>query len=565
VERRSVVPLLALLAYAGLSAAIFGRQALPDIHNVVEGFGQAPPFYGHDQSFYAWTMDWAARALTHGQNLFLTTEVFAPSGYNLAWSASMFGPGVLFVPVTLLVGAIASFNILVLAAPATAAWTAFLLCREITARPVPAFAGGLLFGFGTYESVEMINHLSLALIALLPLAALLVLRRQTGKSTRVRFMLALGFVLALQLWTATEVFASLVLFGGVAFVLAALLSEPAARRRLGSTALETLGALAGALVLASPLLYYAFNYPNAVGQLNMANAGADLANFVIPNQVTWLYFGTAKIRGNLSEQLAYVGVPMILLLGAFAVEFRRDRLGRFLLAFMLVAFVASLGAHVYLGDASSGIQLPWSWIGQLPLLRFAEPVRFVVYLWLAIAVAISSWLARPSRPALRRVTLAVVVATLIPNLTGVPWGTRVDSPQLMRSAELARYVPPGATVLALPFGISGDSMFWQLESNFRFKLAGGYVSVALPAPYEAYRGIIITLNGGSLPAHARAKLCGFLELTRAQVILLREGTRASLSRVLAKLGIRPERAGGFSIYELGRPSQLAARCARLRR
>jgi hypothetical protein len=559
-NKRFALPALALLAYAGLSAAIFGRQALPDIHHVVEGFGQAPAFYGRDQSFYVWSIDWAARSLTHAQNPFLTHEVFAPFGYNLAWSASILGPGFLFAPVTLLFGAVASFDLLAIAAPAAAAWTAFLLCRHLTGRPAAAFAGGLLFGFGTYESTEMINHLSLALIALLPLAALLVLRRHAGLTSRGHFIAALAVVLALQLWTATEVFASLIVFGAAAFLLAALLSDRAARPRVRATAIDTLAALAAALVLAAPYLYYAISYPNPVSGISAADAGADVANFVIPTQVTWLH-GAAHLRGNISEQLAYLGLPLILLLGVFAVEFRRDRLGRYLLAFIAAVTVASLGAHAYVGGHRTTVPLPWDLAAQLPLLRFASPVRFVVYVWLAIAVAVACWLARPSRPLARWVTVAVVGATLAPNLTGVPWGTRVDSPALMTTPALARYVPVGATVLTLPFGIAGNSMYWQVEADFRFRLAGGYVSVSLPAAYRTRLRFILGLEGGAVTAHSGSGLCDFVGLTGSRVILLRDRTPGSWPQLLDTLHVRPHHVGGFSIYELAGASGMATRCS----
>jgi hypothetical protein len=552
-----------LAAYTGLSVAIFGRQALPDLHHVVEGFGQAPAFYGRDQSFYVWSLAWAARSLTHAQNPFLTHEVFAPFGYNLAWSSSTLGPGLLVAPVTLLLGAVASFDLLAFAAPAVAAWTAFLLCHQVTGRRAPAFAGGLLFGFGAYESVEMVNHLSLALTALLPLAVLLVLRRHARLTSRWRFIAALAAVLALQLWTATEVFASLILFGAGAFVLAALLGDQGDRQRLQVTVLDTLAALAAALVLAAPYLYYALGYPNPVSGISGADAGADLANLVIPTRVTWLHGSPVQLRGNLTEQLAYLGLPLLLLLGAFAIEFRRDRLGRFLLVFTALAVVASLGAHAYVGGHNTGVPLPWDLAAQLPLLRFASPGRFAVYVWLAIALAVACWLARPSRPLLRWVTLALVGATLVPNFTGVRWGTRVDSPALMTNPALERYVPVGVTVLALPFGIAGNSMFWQMEADFRFRLAGGYVSVSLPTAYRIRRRFILGLEDGTVAAHAGSALCDFVEVTRSRAILLRDGTPGSWPRLLDPLHIRPHHLGGFLIYDLAGGSRIASRCSRL--
>jgi hypothetical protein len=562
------VPLLALAAYCGLSAVMFGRRTLGDLGHVVEGFGQSPAYYGHDQSAYVWSLAWAAHALTHLQNPFLTHEIFAPVGYNLAWAASILGPGLLVAPVTLAFGAVVSYNLLALIAPAIAAWTAFLLCRHLCGRLAPALAGGLLFGFGTYGSAEMVNHLNLALVGLLPLAALLVLWRYAGTISRGGFVLALGAVLGLQCWTSTEVFASMAMFGAVAFLLAALLAGEERRPQIWRCAAETLGALLLALVPIGPYLYYALHYPNPVSGIATADAGADLANFVIPSQVTWLHgsgaiaASAARLRGNITEQLAYLGVPLILLLGAYAIEFRHSRLGRCLLGFIAVAVVLSLGAHLFVDGHATGVALPWSVFGQLPLLRFAGPGRFTVYIWLAVAVAVSCWLARASRPRVRWVGFAVVVASLAPNLTGVSWGTRVDTPPLLSSPALARYVPAGSTVLALPFGIAGDSMFWQVEASFRFRLAGGYISVSVPGAYRRYIHFIRPLEGGLSQGPARQQLCGFAGLTGSSVILLREHTPGYWKQLLGPLGVRPQHAGGFSIYELGGPGGMGGVCAR---
>ncbi|HEY3829583.1 MAG TPA: hypothetical protein VGL57_10350 [Solirubrobacteraceae bacterium] len=550
------VPLLALAGYCGLSALLFGRGTLGDLAHVVEGFGQAPPYYGHDQSAYVWSLAWAARALAHLQNPFLTHEIFAPAGYNLAWAASLLGPGILFSPITHVFGAVVSYNLLALAAPAVAAWTAFLLCRHVSGRVAPALAGGLLFGFGTYGSGEAINHLNLALVALVPLAVLLVLRRHAGLMRRGRFVIALGLLLGLQFWTSTEVFASLALFGGVAFLLAALFADSERRRAIGTCAVETLGALLLALVLAGPYLYYALRYPNPVSGIATADAGADLANFVIPSQVTglhgsgWIAADAAQLHGNLTEQLAYLGVPLILLLGAYAVEFRGSRLARGLLVFVVVGVLMSLGAHVYLDGNATGIALPWSILGELPLLRFASPDRFVLYVWLAAALVVACWLARPRRAVARWALFTLVVVSLAPNLTGVPWATRVDAPRLLATPALARYVPTGSTVLALPFGIAGDSMFWQVEADFRFRLAGGYISTGVPAAYEPYIHFIHPLEGGLVWSRARQQLCAFAAMTGADVILLREHSHGYWPQLLGPLGVHARRAGGFLIYPL---------------
>jgi hypothetical protein len=563
--------LLALAGYLCLSAVIFGRNALAHLQSVVVGFGPQPPFYGRDQGAFVWFLDWGARALAHVHNPLSTTAIFAPDGYNLAWAASIQGPALLMAPVTLLAGPVASFNMLAIAAPAGAAWTAYLLCRQLVPeRQAPALAGGLLFGFGTYETAEMVNHLNLALVALVPLAALLVLRRHARTISRPAFVAGLAILLALQLWTSTEVLASMVMFGTLALGLVALLAGRARRRAIWVTATETLAAVALAAVLAAPFLYQAFRYPNPVQGISGANGGVDVANFLTPTRVTWapgigpLAASAAGLQGNLSEQLAYVGLPLLLLLSAFAISFRRSLAGRAVGSFILIATVASLGGHLIGSGRQTALSLPWGVVAQLPLVRFAIPARFALYVWLAAAVAAAYWLAggRPANRVARWGLFGLVAASLAPNVTGVPWATRVDAPRLLRSPALARYVMTGSTVLALPFGISGDSMFWQVHAGFHFRLAGGYVSVSLPAEYRPAIHLIHALEGNSFSGSLTPRLCGFLRMTGSSVILLRDGRAGSWQRLLGPLGITPLRAGGFRVYPLAAAFARGGPCAR---
>jgi len=557
--------------YGCLSAAIFGRDALAHLQSVVVGFGPQPPFYGRDQSLFVWFLQWGTRALTHLHNPLSTTAIFAPHGYNLAWATSIQGPALLMAPVTLLAGPVASFDLLAIAAPAVAAWTAYLLCAQLMpGRRSSAVAGGLLFGFGTYETAEMVNHLNLALVALVPLTALLVLRRHAGGISRRAFVAGLAIVLVLQLWTCTEVLATMVIFGALALGLAVLLGHRASRPAIGVTVRETLAAAALAAVLAAPFLYQAFRYPNPVQGISGANAGVDVANFLTPTRVTWLpgigplASSAERLRGNVTEQLAYVGLPLLLLLGAFAVSFRRRLAGRLLVSFILIATVASLGSHLVDRGARTGLGLPWGIIDQLPLLRFAVPGRFVLYVWLAIAVAAAYWLAegRPTSRVARWGLFGLVAASLAPNVSGVPWGTRVDAPPLLRSPALARYVMKGSTVLALPFGISGSSMFWQVQADFRFRLAGGYVSGSVPNEYRPAIHLIHALEGNSFRGDLTPRLCAFIRLTGTTVILLRDGTSGSWARLLDPLGIEPAHVGGFAVLALGGALKPGGACGR---
>jgi hypothetical protein len=550
--------LLALVAYFAIAVLLFGRDTVGDPAHVVEGFGPAG-YFGRDQSFYVWSLAWLAHSLRHVDHLVVSHTVFVPTGYNLTWAASVLGPALIVAPLTFLAGPVVSFNVLALSAPAGAAFTTFLLCRHVTGSSAASFAGGLLFGFGIFESVEMVNHLNLALIGLLPLGALVVLRRHTRRVSRRRFLGEFAVLLTVQLWTSSELLACFVLAGSLALAVAWLVGL-ARLRELAVTAGECAAGIALAAVLSTPFLYYAARYPNPISGVTGANNGDDLMNLLVPTGATWLHgppsvvAHAARFRGNITEQLGYVGIPVVILVGASVIECHRSALARFFGVFGAASLLASLGSSLVVDGRDTGILLPWRLAAHMPLLRFIVPGRLVVFLWLAIAVGAGCWLARRSRRGARWTLAALAVISVLPNQDGPPWGTRVDVPKLFSATSLSTYVPRNSVVLALPFGIAGDSMFWQQQADFRFRLAGGYVSVSLPAAYHRYIHLIRALEGGTVSRTANAQLCEFVGYTKTDIILVRDHAPGAWSQLLMPLGVQPQHRGGFAIYTL-RPSR----------
>src|SRR4029077_8904297 len=123
-------------------------------------------------------------------------------------------------PVTRAFGSLVSYNVLMLLAPALAAWAAYLVCPRLTHAFWPSLLGGYLFGFSTYMVGQMDSHVNLVLIFPVPLVLYLVIRRLEGPIGIVAF-LAWSFVTLLGLFSiSTELFATTALFGAIAFVLA---------------------------------------------------------------------------------------------------------------------------------------------------------------------------------------------------------------------------------------------------------------------------------------------------------------------------------------------------------
>src|SRR4029077_5320514 len=123
--------------------------------------------------------------------------VWFPTGYSMTWTTSIPTLALFGLPITLFSNAVVAYNVLALLAPAISAWTAFLLCRRITRDHSASFVGGLLFGFSSYEVGQMLGHLNLTFIFLIPTIVYLVIERLDGTVSRRRFIG--GLVLCLVL------------------------------------------------------------------------------------------------------------------------------------------------------------------------------------------------------------------------------------------------------------------------------------------------------------------------------------------------------------------------------
>jgi len=81
-----------------LSVALFGRGVLR------EGGGSVVGSYGSDQATFAWSLAWWPHAIENGLHPLLTDRVYAPDGWNLAWTSSIPGPSLLAWPLTAVFG-----------------------------------------------------------------------------------------------------------------------------------------------------------------------------------------------------------------------------------------------------------------------------------------------------------------------------------------------------------------------------------------------------------------------------------------------------------------------------
>src|SRR5262249_28110771 len=100
----------AVLIYLAVSMLFFGLPLLGHFAHRFIG-GRADPLIA------MWALAWWPHALAAGSNPIISQAVWAPGGYNLAWTTSIPGPSLAFYPITWLFGPLVSYNILCLLFP----------------------------------------------------------------------------------------------------------------------------------------------------------------------------------------------------------------------------------------------------------------------------------------------------------------------------------------------------------------------------------------------------------------------------------------------------------------
>ena len=156
-----------------------------------------------DNLEYVWKLWWFKRALVElGQSPFWAPDVFAPFGYPVALSETTLAHTILGLPLTMAVGEVASYNLLILASFVLSGWATYRLVREWTGDGWAGLVAGAVFAFSPYRLAHLgAGHLPLMGTQWLPLAFLsadrLVRKRSWGAAVGLGVSYAL---LALSSW-----------------------------------------------------------------------------------------------------------------------------------------------------------------------------------------------------------------------------------------------------------------------------------------------------------------------------------------------------------------------------
>ena len=387
--------------------------------------------------------------------------------------------------------------------------------------------GGFIYGFSAYMAGHQSGgHLNLTAAFLVPVVVYLALLRLDEEIGRAGFVVALTATLVCQFLIGQEIFATIVMFGAIA-LLVAYLTIPGRADRIRSLATLCALALGASAVVLTPYLYRVIVASGLSSHpvWNTTAQGTDLLELLIPNNT--LMLGTvpplaaigARYAHGPVETGAYLGVPMLIVVIWFLKsQWHRVEI-RFLGIMLAIVYVASYGSRLHLaGHELFG--MPWKLISRMPLIDSAFPVRFALYVYLILALIGSEWIAewRADRT-MKAAAVALIVLFTLPNLRGSRWVHELDTPQFFRSGTYRSQLAPGETIIALPYGESGNSMYWQAETGMHFAMAEGH----FPAPrsFLAWPIVGAFIDGGEIP-DAAAQLNAFMATHGVTAVVFRQ-------------------------------------------
>jgi hypothetical protein len=406
------------------------------------------------------------------------------------WNTSFLLPGMLLTPVTLLAGPQVSLTIVLTLSIAGSAASLFWVLRRWGASLAAAALGGAVYGFSPALLNSGLGHYNLALAVLPPLIIDALLRIVTGRGGAVRTGAWMGLLTAAQLFIGEELLVYTAVAGLVLVAVAALGHPRAVAGRARGAALGVGTGAAVALLISGYPLWVQFRGPLHEHNALHGSSSGNLAYFVEPsgNLLFHSNSSAAFVAGyalGLTEEVAYLGWPLIAVLIFAAIRFWRDPRVRAAAVTCAVLELCSLGGGPLLihGFRLSGSFLPYHWLQGLPLMAEVIQERLCILGAGAAGAVLAFSLDRarsaaPQDRAWRRSLPAAVAVLAVVPLIPLPYQAAPvpPVPAGWQAAFTRLRLAPDARVLVVPVPLMSHTevMRWQADTGEPRSMIGGY-------------------------------------------------------------------------------------------
>lgn len=477
---------LVTMSFLVLACLVFWPVAPWSNHVIVDCACQDP-------AQEVWFLHWTSWAVLHGHNPFFTSYLHVPGGANLALNTSFPLLGLLALPVTATAGPLVSYNLLLRLALALSALAMYGVLRRYTRWWLPAYAGGLVYGFSAYMIGHSHRHLFLTFVPLLPLIVPVVddwLVTIKGRPWRSGALL--GLLIGAEFLISPELAFLAAAAVGAGLVVLALRYPHEVRRRLapaargvvsfGATLLVVAGIPAFLLLAGPQRPRGAIHLPGPLDKFQ-----GDLLAPILSTHGEFLRLlggGDSFVNHSIQENGFYLGLPLLVLCVAFAIWCRRSPLVLLCAAMAATGFILGLGPTLRVNGTTVLHWMPFKVLAALPVVQNVEPARLSIFLAFGAAMVVALGLDRWDQTGVgsRYATAVVAIIAVIPLIPRVPFTTaNVSVPRYFTSGASGA-IPQGAIAMTFPYSRTPNDapMLWQSASDMRFRIFGGMAFVPGP-------------------------------------------------------------------------------------
>ncbi|GLY69948.1 DUF6541 family protein [Amycolatopsis taiwanensis] len=440
-----------------------------------------------DQNMWEWFFDVTAHSVWHWENPLNSDLQNYPLGVNLMANTAMFGLGIPLSPITMLFGPTVTWAITLTGglAGTAAAWY-WVFSRHLVTSRVAAAIAGAFCGFAPPMISHGNAHPNFVGLFVIPFIVLRLIRLAQGQRP-VRDGVILGLLVAYQVFLGEEP----LLISMLAFAVFAI-AYAASRPRQVPPMVRPMAiglAIAGVIAVAITAypLWVQFFGDQSYQTLEHGMVGNDTAAFTrfATESVAGQAEPAADVSLNRTEENAFFGWPLIVLMVALTIWLWRMAFARAIAISMFVMAWLSLGVYLVVDHYDTGIPGPWKLLANLPLFDSLLESRLAMGCIPAIGALLAIATDHVFRTAgslnarelpLRGVWIGVLVAILLP-IAPTPLETisRPPTPQFFTDGTWKQYVTTGS-VVAVPLPNSGDAraLRWQSEADLGFPIADGY-------------------------------------------------------------------------------------------
>lgn len=536
-----------------------------------------------------WFMRYSATAIEHFRlPALVTTTMNAPHSVNLMWNTSLLLPGTIMTPITLLFGPQASLTVLLVIGFAGSAATMYYVLRHWQASQLAAALGGALYGFSPALVQSGIGHYSLVLGIIPPLLVDRVLRIATGRGKPLRNGLWLGVLAAAQVFVSEEALVDATIASAILLVVLAICRPRDVLSRLRPLAIGLGAAAIPGLVLAGRAIWVQFHgvvVRDASATVTImyngrwTNLGTLPYAFVTPSKFVLFHsvytaYSASNYPQPTPEYLAYLGVPLIVLLLAAIVVFWGNLPVRVAGITCVALEWLGLGATQINPKAVTlpGFLLPWTYLQHLPVISGLVPDRLCIIADAAAAavLAFALDLARKSEGPFakweyggRFAIGAVVVALLFIVPAAYSIAPVNPVPSGWKATFTALHVKPDTRVLVAPFPNAATSFVirWTATAGAPTTMIGGDFIAPDEPPLESRAGraalnptaCYLAYLSGQVPLGQITPPCTSTP-TRPTTAQIRADLAAMKPQDVVAAATPSSKLGQFLISILGRPT-----------